>query len=192
MIKENVYYEVDNEEEAKWIIVKMYEEWYNWIDGSNKSVTDYYKEGYCFKYCIERGYIRYTKINGRCYPTIKVSTLMTLPMLSVYIHNINIETSEYVIKKVSKYIINVYAKINDKKKLIDSLNIDNPKLKDIMSLYGIILLDVRKLSMNDFMIEMAENRDVKSVSVLFQNNDIEVYMKDGTVLRPINMGIEVV
>ena len=104
----------------------------------------------------------------------------------------NIETSDYVIKKVSKYIINVYTKIDDKKKLIDSLNIDNPKLKEIMSLYGITLLDIRKLDMNDFIGEMAENRDVKSVSVLFDNNEIEVHMKDGRVLRPIEMGIEVI
>jgi len=192
MIKENVYYEVENEEEAKWIVNKMYKEGYNWIDGSNRSVTDYYKEGYSFKYCIERDYIRYNTGNGRCYPTIKVSTLMTPPMQSAYARNINVETSEYVIKKVSKYIINVYARIDDKKKLIDSLNIDNPKLKEIMSLYGIILLDVRKLNMNDFIGEMAENRDVKNVSVLFDNNDIEIYMKDGRVLRPIEMGIEVI
>ena len=117
---------------------------------------------------------------------------MTPPMQSAYIQNINVETSEYVIKKVSKYIINVYAKIEDKKKLIDSLNIDNPKLKEIMSLYGIILLDVRKLNMNDFMVEMAENRDIKSVSVLFDNNEIEIHMKDGRVLRPIEMGIVVI
>ena len=192
MIKENVYYEVENEEEAKWIVNKMYEEGYNWIDGSNRDVTDYYKEGCSFKYCIERDYIRYNTGNGRCYPIIKVSALMTPPMLSASIHNINIETSEYVIKKVSKYIINVYAKIDDKKKLIDSLNIDNPKLKEIMSLYGIQLLDVRKLDMNDFMVEMAENRDVKSVSVLFDNNNIEIHMKDGRVLKPIEMGIGVI
>ena len=71
-------------------------------------------------------------------------------------------------------------------------DIDNPKLKEIMSLYGIQLLDVRKLNMNDFMVEMAENRDVKSVSVLFDNNEIEIYMKDGKVMRPIEMGIEVI
>lgn len=50
-----------------------------------------------------------------CYPTIKVSNLMTSPMQSTYIHNINVETSEYVV--VVKYIINVYAKIEDKEKV---------------------------------------------------------------------------
>jgi hypothetical protein len=97
MIKENVYYEVENEEEARWIVTKMYEEGYNWIDGSNRDVTDYYKEGCSFKYCIEKDYIRYNTGNGRCYPTIKVSTLLTPPMQSAYARNINVETSEYVI-----------------------------------------------------------------------------------------------
>ena len=178
MIKENVYYEVDNEEEAKWIVAKMYEEGYSWIN-SNISDTKYDKSCVSnFVYVAHSDkYITYGKgLIER--PTIKVSTLITPPMSSAYAHNINIETSEYVIKKVSKYIINVYAKIDDKKKLIDSLNIDNPKLKDIMSLYGITLLDVRKLNMNDFMVEMAENRDVKSVSELFDNNEIEIYVNN--------------
>lgn len=48
-IKENVYYEVDNEEEAKWIVNKMYKDGYNWIDGSNRNVTDYYKRRIFFQ-----------------------------------------------------------------------------------------------------------------------------------------------
>lgn len=192
MIKENVYYEVENEEEAKWIVAKMYEEGYAWI-GSNMSDTKYDKSCVSnFVYVAHSDkYITYGKgLIER--PAIKVSTLMISPTLHAYAHNINIETAEYVIKKVSKYTINVYSKIDDKKKLIDSLNIDNPKLKEILALYGIILLDVRKLNMNDFIGEMAENRGVKSVSVLFDNNDIEIHMKDGRVLKPIDMGIVVI
>ena len=186
MIKENVYYEVETKEESKWIVDKMYKEGYGKTKLYEKEFPYYYKTNgnYTFMKC---SFLIDDNIE-----VIKVSTLMTPPMLSVSIHNINVETPEYVIKKVSKYIINVYAKIEDKKKLIDSLNIDNPKLKEIMSLYGIILLDVRKLNINDFMGEMAENRDVKSVSVLFDNNDVEIYMKDGRVLRPIEIGIEVI
>ena len=187
MIKENVYYEVENEEESKWIVGKMYEEGYKEVGICNEKEFPYYyktRENFSFVY---RSFLIDNNME-----VIKVSTLITPPMLSTYAHNINIETSEYVIKKVSKYIINVYAKIEDKKKLIDSLNIDNPKLKEIMSLYGIILLDVRKLNINDFIGEMAENRDVKSVSVLFDNNDIEIHMEDGRVLKPIEMGIGVI
>lgn len=185
-IKENIYYEVETKEESKWIVDKMYKEGYGKTELYEKEFPYYYKTNgnYTFMKCS-------FLIDGNI-EVIKVSTLIPPPTQFTYAHNINVETSEYVIKKVRKYIINVYAKIEDKKKLIDSLNIDNPKLKDIMSLYGIILLDVRKLNMNDFMVEMAENRDVKSVSVLFDNNEIEIHMKDGRVLRPIDMGIEVV
>ena len=190
MIKENVYYEVDNEEEAKWIVNKMYEEGCKWRDSFQYDT--YYKEGKLFYIVLNNKNIQYGHNCRKSIEIIKVSTLMTPPMSSAYAHNINIETPEYVIKKVSKYIINVYAKIEDKKKLIDSLNIDNPKLKEILALYGIILLDVRKLNINDFIVEMAENRDVKSVSVLFDNNNIEIHMKDGRVLRPIEIGIEVI
>jgi len=187
MIKENVYYEVENEEEAKWIVDKMYEEGYKIGREYKDKIFPYYYKLYKNKLFIE------CKVQiGLVMQVIKVSTLMTPPLQSAYAHNINIETAECIIKKVSKYIINVYVKIDDKKKLIDSLNIDNPRLKDIFALYGIQLLDVRKLDMNDFMVEMAENRDVASVSVLFDNNKIEIYMKDGKVVKPIEMGIEVI
>lgn len=189
-IKENVYYEVDNEEEAKWILNKMYKEGYKWLESNVKDI--YLNCGNIYYKITHTGNISWSYTNyNETWQVIKVSTLMPPPMSYTYAHNINIETSNYVIKKVSKYIINVYVKIEDKKKLIDSLNIDNPKLKEIMSLYGITLLDVRKLDMNDFISEMAENRDVKSVSVLFDNN-IEIHMKDGRVMRPIEMGIEVI
>jgi len=190
MIKENVYYEVENEEEAKWIVAKMYEDGCKWRDSFQYDT--YYKEGKLFYIVLNNKNIQYGHNCRKSVEIIKVSTIMSSPMLSAYAHNINIETSKYVTKKVSKYIINVYAKIDDKKKLIDSLNIDNPKLKEILALYGIILLDVRKLDMNDFMGEMAENIDVKSVSVLFDSSDIEIHMKDGKIVKPIEMGIEVI
>lgn len=42
MINTNIYYLVENEEEAKWIVNKMYEEGYSW-NKTSRTDTKYYE-----------------------------------------------------------------------------------------------------------------------------------------------------
>lgn len=114
------------------------------------------------------------------------------PKTQAYIHNINVETSEYLIKQVSKYFINVYARGEDKHKMIDSLHIDNPKLKDILGVYGVELIELRKMTFDDLIVWSNENKEVKRAYRFRNRGDIVkidcynvTFIKEGVKEEPL-------
>jgi len=187
MIKENVYYEVESEEEAKWIIAKMYEDVYHWIESSRE--TTYYYSGKLYYMVSNIRYISWSNDYDNSFEVIKVSTLMTPSKVSAYAHNVNVEVGDFKIKRTHGKYINVYG-INNM--CIDQIRVENPKLKEIMVLYGVELLDTRTMTFGELVDWCDEQKSVKSLSVDFESSKVEILMKSGCRCEPIDRGIVVI